>query len=133
VTLGALLTIFGSTLAVVVLVNTAGRLHSQEVTDALTEALADPRIQDLRIGLETARDALRYLVMVLAVLSVASLVLAVFVLRGHRGSRVGLTAIGCLVAVPALFAGIPGWLLAAYIGICLWLLWTRPSRRWFVR
>jgi hypothetical protein len=123
--------VVGSLIALVVLINGMQQLYSTEVHDALTEIVDSEEARSLDLSLETARSILRYSIMGLAVLSAASLVLGFFVLRRHRASRVALTVIGGLVALVCLAGGPFGWLVAAYMGVSVFLLWSRPSRAWF--
>jgi hypothetical protein len=131
VTLAGMQAVIGSAIALVVLVNGMQQLYSAEVHDALTEIVASEEARSLDLTLETARSILRYTIMALAVLSVASLVLGYFVLRRHRASRVALTVVGTAVALLCLFAGPLGWLVAAYIGVSIALLWSKQARAWF--
>ena len=89
------------------------------------------QVSALNLTVESARDLLRYSIMVLSVLSAASLVLAIFVLRRHRAARIGLTVVGALVGVALLVAGPVGWVGTLYIAVSIFLLWTRPARVWF--
>lgn len=123
--------VIGSAMALVLLVSTAGQIDGQDMTDTLTGLVASDQAATLGISLEGARELLRYTIMVMGVLSVASVVLGVYVLRRHRGSRVALTVIGGLVAAASLAAGPAGWLITLYIGASVFLVWTRPARAWF--
>jgi hypothetical protein len=131
VTLAGTQAVVGSIIALVVLINGMQHLYSAEVQDALREIVASEEARSLDLSLETARSILRYSIMGLAVLSVASLVLGFFVLRRHRASRVALTVIGAVAALVCLFGGPIGWLVAAYIAVSVVLLWSRASRAWF--
>jgi hypothetical protein len=131
VTLAGTQAVVGSLVALVVLVNGMQELYSTEVHDALTEIVESDEAEQLGLTLEDARTILRYSIMVLAVLSAASLVLGFYVLRRHRTSRVALTVIGSVVALLALAGGPAGWAVTAYIGVSLGLLWTRSARAWF--
>jgi FtsH-binding integral membrane protein len=101
------------------------------MTEALQQALDDPRAAGLGITVETARTIAKYTIMVMGVLSVASLVLGVFVLRRHRPARVALTILGLLVALATLLAGPPGWAVSVYVAASVVMLWSKPARVWF--
>jgi hypothetical protein len=131
VTLGGMQAVFGSVLALVVLVSAAQQLNGSEMTDALSDIVKSEQAATLGLTLEGARRLLRYAIMVMAVLSVASLVLGFYVLRRHGPSRVALTVIGAVVGVVSLAAGPLGWIATVYIGISIFLIWSRPARAWF--
>lgn len=131
VTFAGRLTVIGSVIALVTLVTSASQLQSQEMRDAVNKVLQDPRVEPLHLTLDSALELVRYTVMVMAVVSVAALVLGVYVLRRHRPSRVALTVLGAVVALFALFGGPPGWIVTAYVAVSVWMLWTKPARAWF--
>ena len=131
VTVGGLAAVVGSAVALVLLISTANQLHSGQVTDTLREVIKNEQAATLGLTLEGAREVLRYTIMALAVLSVASLVLGFYVLRRHRSARVVLTVIGSVVGVLALLAGPVAWLVTLYIGVSVFLMWSRPARAWF--
>ncbi len=131
VTVGGLAAVVGSAMALVLLVSTANQLHSSRVTEALTTVVKSEQAATLGLTLEGARELLRYTIMGLAVLSVASLVLGFYVLRRHRSARVVLSVIGGGVGTLALFAGPVAWLVSLYIGVSIFLIWSRPARAWF--
>jgi len=131
VTFGGTQAIVGGALSTVLLIATAQQLYEQPMTEALEQALADPRAAGLDITVETARTIAKYTIMVMGVLSVASLVLGVFVLRRHRPARVALTILGVLVALATLLAGPPGWAVSVYVAASVVMLWSKPARAWF--
>ncbi len=131
VTLAGSQAVVGSVVALIVLVNGMQQLNSSEVNEALAEIVASDEARALDLSLESARTMLRYSIMVLAVVSVASLVLGVYVLRRHRSSRIALTIIGGSVALLCLAGGPVGWAVAAYVGISVALLWSKAARGWF--
>jgi hypothetical protein len=131
VTWGALQAIVGSGVALALLISAAQQLNGTQMSDALEEAVKTEQAVAVGLTLETARAIMRYTIMAMAVLSVTSLVLGVYVLRRHRPSRIGLTILGGLVAALALLAGPPGWLVTAYIVISITLMWTKSARAWF--
>ena len=131
VTLGGLQAVAGSVFAIVLLISTAQQLNGQQMTNTLADLVRSEQAATLGLTVESARTLVRYTIMVLAVLSVASLVLGFYVLRRHRGSRIALTVVGGVVALPALMAGPIGWLVTLYIGVSVFLIWSRPARAWF--
>jgi hypothetical protein len=131
VTLAGFQAVVGSVLALVLLIGAMQQLDSAEVREALAEIVAGEDAQSLGLTLETARTLLRYAIMVLAVLSAASLVLGIYVLRRHRASRIALTVVGGVAAVLCVLAGVTGLIMAGYIALSVGLLWTRAARSWF--
>lgn len=131
VTFGGTQAIVGGALALVLLIGAAQQLYSSEMHDVLSQALENPRAAQLGITLETARTMAKYGIMIMAVLSVASLILGVYVLRRHGPSRIALTALGVLVAASTLFAGPSGWAITLYVVSSLAMLWSKPARAWF--
>jgi hypothetical protein len=131
VTFGGTQAVVGGAIALIVLIGAAQQLYSHEMEDVLRQALDDPRARELRISLDTARTMAKIGIMVMGVLSATSLILGVYVLKRHRGSRIVLTVLGALVAFAALFAGPTGWVAAAYIGGSVATLWSKAARAWF--
>ncbi|MEP6666584.1 MAG: hypothetical protein ABJA81_09075 [Nocardioidaceae bacterium] len=131
VTVGAFQAIVGSALALVLLISAAQQLNGSQMSDALAEAVKTEQAVSVGLTLETARTIMRYMIMVMAVLSVTSLILGVYVLRRHRASRMALTIVGGLMAMLALLAGPPGWPVTLYIGVSVLLMWTKSARAWF--
>jgi hypothetical protein len=131
VTLGGVQAVAGSVLALVMLISAAQQLNGEQMTNTLRDIVQQEQVSALDLTVESARDLLRYSIMVLSVLSAASLVLAIFVLRRHRPARVGLTVVGSVAGVALLIAGPVGWVGTLYIAVSIFLLWTRPARAWF--
>ncbi len=131
VTWGALQAIGGSVVALVLLISAAQQLNGREISEVLDKAIESEGAASLGLTIETARTLMRYTIMVLAVLSVTSLVLGVYVMRRHRQSRAALTILGGLMAALSIIAGPPGWAVTAYIAVSILLLWTKAARVWF--
>jgi hypothetical protein len=133
VTIGGAQAVIGGAVTTVLLIGAARQLYSSQMHDALAKAVADPRAEQLGLSIDGARTLARYAIMVMGVLSVASVVLGVFVLRRHRPARVALTILGGLAAVMTVFAGPTGWIVTVYVAVSLAMLWSRPARAWFAR
>ena len=131
VTLAGTQAVAGSLIALIVLVNGMQQLYSSEVHEVLTDIVATDEAKTLGLTIEGARTVLRYSIMVMAVLSAASLVLGFFVLRRHRAARIALTVIGGSVALLCVAGGPLGWAVSAYIALSVIMLWSRPARAWF--
>jgi hypothetical protein len=131
VTLGGVQAVAGSVLALVMLISAAQQLNGEQMTNTLRDIVQQEQVSALDLTVESARDLLRYSIMVLSVLSAASLVLSIFVLRQHRPARIGLTVVGSVAGIALLVAGPVGWVGTLYIAVSIFLLWTRPARAWF--
>lgn len=131
VTIGGLLAISGSVVAIVSLVMSMGSLYSAEMTDVLRDLMEGPGLESMSLSIDDMRTLAKVMIMILAVLSVTSAVLGVFVLRRDRVARIVLTGLGAMVGVLALLSGASGWVLSLYIAMSLGLLWSKPARQWF--
>lgn len=131
VTFGGMQAIIGSAVALLGVISIAEQLDSATVRDALAELSDDPRFASFDLTVEGIRSLMRYTLMALGVMSVTSLIMGIFVLRRHRASRIVLTVLGSFVALGSLAGGPTGWIVAAYVGVSLYLLWTKPARAWF--
>jgi hypothetical protein len=131
VTIGGLLAVSGSVVAIVSLVLSMNNLYSVEMTDVLRDVMEGPGLGPMSLTIDDMRTIAKVIIMVLAVMSVTSAVLGVYVLRRDRVARIVLTCLGSLVAVLALFSGIAGWILTFYISMSIGLLWSKPARQWF--
>lgn len=123
--------VIGSVMTLILTVSGMAEINSTAMKDTLRELVNDPRFAVLDMNIDEATTMMRVALMVMGGLSVVSLVLGIYVLRGHRSSRVALTGLGGLVALLFLFAGPGGWPITAYVGVSIGLLWTAKSRRWF--
>ena len=131
VTIGGMQAVIGSAVALLMIFSIAEQLDSAPVRDALTQLSDDPRVASLNLTVEGVRSLLRYTLMGLGVMSVTSLIMGIFVLRRHRSSRIVLTVLGGLVVLGSLSGGPAGWIVAAYVAVSLYLLWTKAARAWF--
>jgi hypothetical protein len=131
VTFGGTQAVVGGAIALVLLIAAAQQLYSSEMEDMLKQALQDHRAAELGITLDTARTMAKVTIMVMAVMSVTSFILGIYVLKRHRPSRIALTVLGAVVAVATLFAGPTGWVITAYVAASLGLLWSKAARAWF--
>lgn len=131
VTIAGVQTIVGSVLVLLLLVSLETQLNTSAMQDELEKLLDDPRVDALGLTVDKLRTMMHYVFMVMGVLAVTSMVLGLFVLRRHGASRIVLTVMGGLVAMLSVLGGPGGWFIAAYVGMCLFLLWTKPARAWF--
>jgi hypothetical protein len=131
VTLAGMQAVAGSVVALVTLISVAQQLNGAQMTETLNEIVKQEQVKALDLTVDSARDLLRYSIMAMSVLSAASLVLGIFVLKRHRAARVGLTVVGVVVGIVLLVAGPVGWVGTLYIGVSIFLLWSRPARAWF--
>ena len=131
VTWGGTQAVVGSLGALALLLTGAEQLHTSEMRDVLAEAVRNGGAAEAGVTVDTAVTVVRFGILVLGAMSAAATVLGVYVLRRHRGSRLGLTVLGSLVAVPALLAPPYGWLLVVYLATSIGLLWSKAARQWF--
>lgn len=105
---------------------------SIELQEAVGDALKDSRLSSAGLSVTEVIVWLRWVLYGVLFLSIAGLVFAVFVARGHRASRIyltimcGLTFIGFVVA-----GGLLGLFPAALAVVCAFQLWSQDSRAWF--
>lgn len=131
VTIAGVQTIVGSAMVLLLLVSLETQLNTSSMQEEFEKLLDDPRMDPLGLTVDRLRTLVHYSFMVMGVMAVTSLVLGVYVLKRHGPSRVVLTVLAGLVALFSLFGGPGGWLLAAYVGVCVLLLWTKSARAWF--
>lgn len=131
VTIGGLLAISGSIVAIVSLLISMSNLYSVEMTDVLRDIADGPGLNAWSLSIEDMRTFAKVAIMVMAVLSVTSAVLGVYVLRRDRVARIVLTVLGAGVAFFALFSGVAGVVLSIYIAMSIGMLWSKPARTWF--
>jgi hypothetical protein len=122
---------FGSVLGLMAMVTVVSRLNTQGMRNVADQLRKEPMLADSHLTQDDALSVLRLSAMICAAACVASLVFGIYVLRRHRGSRVGLTVLGGLLFVSAVIQPFAGWFIAAYVGLCLYLLWSAPARAWF--
>lgn len=117
-----------STLLVVSVFDTVGRLRSVDMRQQLTKTLDSASARRLGITIDQATDLVHVMLVVTAVAAVATAILGVFVLRRHAAARVVVSVLAVPILLAAPFAGgFWGTLVACGAG----LLWTRPARDWF--
>jgi hypothetical protein len=131
VTRAAVQAIFGSALVLLVMVTAVSRLHTEEMRNVADRLRKQPMLTGSHLSQSQALDVLRISATVCAAACVAGIVFGVYVLRRHRGSRIGLTVLGGFLFVSAAIQPLTGWLIAAYVGLSLYLLWSAPARAWF--
>ena len=69
--------------------------------------------------------------MAVAAASVAAIILAIYTVRGHRGSRIALTIVSATSSLMFVASGLAGLLPAAMAIGCVILLWSREANDWF--
>ena len=128
VTMAGWMTVIGSTLVVVAVFETMAGLNSIETREAVEKFLAEPGAAGLGLDVEGALTLLRVTATVAAGCAAAAAILGVYVLKGNRGARVGLT----VLAVPLFLAGFAvGGFLSFVVAASAALLWMPPARAWF--
>ena len=131
VVLASVLTIIGSVLALMGVFTAQGELRSSRVRTEIETLLQDERLTPVDISVDTILNAVEVGLMVASAASVAAIVLAVFVMRRHNPSRIGLTVLGGIAALAVLLSGLPGVAMAIFVVYTTSLLWRAPVRTWF--
>lgn len=128
VTLAACFAVVGSALLVLSVFDTMNKLHSVEMRDRITEALASGANSGLGITVTEVLSLMRIGLLVTGAAGAASVVLGVYVFQRHRAARVVLT----ILAVPVVLST-PFWggFYSAFVAAAVAMLWTKPSRDWF--
>jgi hypothetical protein len=129
--MASVLTILASVLALVGIFGVQGQLRSSSVRRDIEELLADQRFATVDLSVDSFLNLIQYGLMVAAAASVAAIVLAVYVMRGHNPSRIALTLLGGLVTVLMLMSWPVGLVTAVFVAYTVSLLWRAPVRSWF--
>ncbi len=128
VTVGGLLALVGCVLLVFSMLDSMARVRSIDMRDSVTQFLSTPPGDGLQVGVDDVITMLRGVVFVSGALAAAGAVLAVYVLRRHRGARIGLTVTAALLVVcSTMVSG----LLPLVVAVAVVMLWGRESRDWF--
>lgn len=106
-----------------------GSWTSLETQEAITTALGDANLGQLSD--ETAMTAIRVIFFGILIASIAAVVFSVFVLRGDKASRIGLSVLGVLAALLFVTGGLAGLIPALFSAVSVGLLWSAPARAWF--
>jgi hypothetical protein len=133
VVLASVLTIVGSVLALMGVFTAQGELRSSRVRGEIETLLQDEQLTPIDISVDTVLNAVEVGLMAASAASVAAIVLAVFVLRRHNPSRIGLTVLGGIAALAVLLSGLPGLAIAIFVAYTTSLLWRAPVRSWFAQ
>jgi len=119
-----------STVVLIAVATTLGDWGSPNQRQQLQEGLAGSSLtRDLDAG--QVLEAVRYTLIAVAAASVAALLAAGWVARGHAGARVLLTVLAASSPLAAPLLGLGGVFIAAAGIACAVLLWTSPARTWF--
>ncbi len=119
-----------STVALIAIVSTLDSWGTPDQREQLSDALAD---SSFTAGIDPGRvlETARYLLIGVAAASVAAIVAAGWVARGHAGARVLLTVLAALSPLASPLLGLGGVFIAAAGIASAVLLWTSPARSWF--
>ncbi len=128
VTVAGIMAATACALLVVTLFDSMATVRSADMRGRIADFLDSPGGSGIGLGTSTVVDVLRGVVLLSGALAAAGVVLAVYVLRRHRGARIGLTVIACLMLFSATFvAGI----LPLVVVVAAAMLWGRDARDWF--
>ncbi len=104
---------------------------SVELQEAVRDGLEAEPLASAGIGLEQALGWLRWVAYAGIVVATCGIVFAIYTARGHRASRVLLTALCALAAFTFAAGGLAGLLPAIFAAVCGTSLWTPEARQWF--
>ena len=128
VTWAAWMIMLGSAFVVVTAYEVIAQMRSLESREAIEEFLAEPPGDGLGLSVESVLRALHASAMVAAGCATAAAVLGFYVLRRHRGARVGLG----VLAVPLFLSGVvTGGFMSSLVAVAAAMLWLQPARDWF--
>jgi len=131
VTVAGVQIVVGSLLVLLLAFNGMAQLQSTEMREVLTDLLESEQAASLNLTLESARELVKYTLLVSGGFAAVALVLGVFVMRRDRPSRLVLTVMGGLIAVVTVLGGPAAWVVTAYVVVSVVLLWTKAARAWF--
>ncbi|MGH3385023.1 MAG: hypothetical protein ACRDO1_10630, partial [Nocardioidaceae bacterium] len=127
----SVMTIVGSVLALATIFSEGPRLRSAGMRREVEDLVKDAPFGSVDLSVEQIINTLHGAMLALAAACVAAIVLAVYVMRGHRPSRVALTVLGLTVACLSVLAGVAGVIMGVFIAYSVSLLWKPESRAWF--
>ena len=128
VTWAAWMIMLGSVFVVVTAYEVIAQMRSLESREAIERFLSEPPGDGLGLSVESVLRALHASAMVAAGCATASAVLGFYVLRRHRGARVGLS----VLAVPLFLSGVvTGGFMSSLVAVAAAMLWLQPARDWF--
>lgn len=129
VTFAAMLVLTGSLLVLLLAFEQVRTLRSLETRERVEEALAQPGMAGVDLGVEQALDLVRVFAMVAAACSVVAAILAVQLFQRSRSARIGVG----LAAVPPFLTGMfTEWgMISAVVLAASVMLWAQPARNWF--
>lgn len=130
VVFAGVLTIMGSVLALAGIFSVQGELRSSRMRRDVETRLDEAQFA-IDISVDTVLNLMEIGLMAASAASVAAIVLAVFIMRGHNASRVALSVLGGLAALVALLSGLAGLAIAVFVVYTVSLLWRAPVRTWF--
>ena len=128
VTMAGWLALIGSVLLLISVFDSVSSIRSLETREAIEEFLSRPPGEGLGLNVESALEILRLLMLFSGAAYAAAAVLAAYVLRRHRGARIGFTVTAAAIMLTAPLAG---GFLPALVALTAITLWTRPARDWF--
>jgi hypothetical protein len=127
VTTGAVIAIVSSSLLLLELADSLSTLHTTATRENIQEFLSKPPGDGFDVTVAQFTEVIRWYALVSGALGAMALVFAVFVLKRHRGARIGLTVAAGLLLLTMPLTG----LAPIFVAIAAVLVWTRPGRDWY--
>lgn len=118
----------GSALLVLTLFDSMGQIRSIEMRDSINEFLATSPGAGLGLDRAEILNILRGTMFFAGAAGAAATVLAIYVLQGNQGARIGFTIAAVAIILTAPVTGSP---FAVLVAVAAAMLWTRPARDWF--
>ncbi|HET7326501.1 MAG TPA: proline-rich domain-containing protein [Nocardioidaceae bacterium] len=127
----AVLSAGGSIAVLLVIFSTFGTLRSASTLRELERQLAEQQLVETGVSAAQLVQAVQVAAMVLAACCVVGVVLAFYVVRGHRPARIGLSITGITIPLLSLLVGWGGLLVGLFTTYAAALLWRHDVRAWF--
>jgi hypothetical protein len=131
VTLACLFAGVSALLLLLYLIQALGDWGSIEMQDALQPGLNQLQDRGVEMTMGQLLATLRWLALGAVLLLVATVVFAVYAVRGDQVSRIGTTVLAVLIGLLNVPLGLAGVLQAFFLFFAAWALWSPDARQWY--